>query len=180
MFFYIFYVEKVLWVQKKNLKFLTFLAKCDNLHSNAFNWLADLWRSRSCRYCVYIWGKYCCCWDKHYNTMHANRWSPIFSLVIFLFSFYFLYQVSLVCVRSLHNSHIFCASDANLLELKQSKGKYAKFICDMTKFYRDFHVKSDGVYGMPWFRSLIALNIDFLISTSIVFPSHGFVLSANV
>ncbi|XP_021908820.1 uridine nucleosidase 1 [Carica papaya] len=39
-------------------------------------------------------------------------------------------------------------TDANLLELKQSKGKYAKFICDMTKFYRDFHVKSDGVYGI--------------------------------
>ncbi|XP_006341118.1 probable uridine nucleosidase 1 isoform X1 [Solanum tuberosum] len=38
--------------------------------------------------------------------------------------------------------------DADLEELKQSKGKHAKFVCDMCKFYRDWHVKSDGVYGI--------------------------------
>ncbi|KAJ9181411.1 hypothetical protein P3X46_009544 [Hevea brasiliensis] len=27
-------------------------------------------------------------------------------------------------------------------------GKYAQIICDMCKFYRDWHVKSDGVYGI--------------------------------
>ncbi|KAK4733178.1 hypothetical protein R3W88_007439 [Solanum pinnatisectum] len=37
--------------------------------------------------------------------------------------------------------------DADLEELKQSEGKHAKFVCDMCKFYRDWHVKSDGVYG---------------------------------
>ncbi|WMV28777.1 hypothetical protein MTR67_022162 [Solanum verrucosum] len=37
--------------------------------------------------------------------------------------------------------------DADLEELKQSKGKHAKFVCDMCKFYCDWHVKSDGVYG---------------------------------
>ena len=38
-------------------------------------------------------------------------------------------------------------SDADLEELRQSKGRHAKFICDITKFYRDWHVKSDGVHG---------------------------------
>ncbi|KAJ8532718.1 hypothetical protein K7X08_015607 [Anisodus acutangulus] len=36
--------------------------------------------------------------------------------------------------------------DDDLEELKQSEGKHAKFLCDC-KFYRDWHVKSDGVYG---------------------------------
>uniref|UniRef100_M1B3D8 Inosine-uridine preferring nucleoside hydrolase n=1 Tax=Solanum tuberosum TaxID=4113 RepID=M1B3D8_SOLTU len=31
--------------------------------------------------------------------------------------------------------------DADLEELKQSEGKHAKFVCDMCKFYRDWHVK---------------------------------------
>ncbi|KAH0730505.1 hypothetical protein KY289_001693 [Solanum tuberosum] len=31
--------------------------------------------------------------------------------------------------------------DADLEELKQSEGKHAKFVCDMSKFYRDWHVK---------------------------------------
>ncbi|KAL5741049.1 hypothetical protein ACOSQ2_030229 [Xanthoceras sorbifolium] len=39
-------------------------------------------------------------------------------------------------------------ADSDLLELRQSKGKYAQLLSDMCKFYRDFHVKSDGVYGV--------------------------------
>lgn len=38
-------------------------------------------------------------------------------------------------------------SDADLLDLKESKGKYAPFLSDICKFYRDFHVKSDRVHG---------------------------------
>nr|CAD1838556.1 unnamed protein product [Ananas comosus var. bracteatus] len=39
-------------------------------------------------------------------------------------------------------------TDADLMELRNSKGKYAQFVCDMCKFYRDWHVKSDGVHGI--------------------------------
>ncbi|EOY08190.1 Uridine-ribohydrolase 1 isoform 3, partial [Theobroma cacao] len=39
-------------------------------------------------------------------------------------------------------------TDDDLLELKQSKGKYAQLLSNMCKFYRDWHVKSDGVYGI--------------------------------
>ncbi|PON42846.1 Inosine/uridine-preferring nucleoside hydrolase [Parasponia andersonii] len=39
-------------------------------------------------------------------------------------------------------------TDTDLLDLRQSKGKYAQILCDMCKFYRDWHVKSDGVYGI--------------------------------
>nr|GMD39581.1 probable uridine nucleosidase 1 [Ipomoea batatas] len=39
-------------------------------------------------------------------------------------------------------------TDADLDELKQSNGRHAQFICDTCKFYRDWHVKSDGVYGI--------------------------------
>ncbi|KAK8713502.1 hypothetical protein V6N13_148717 [Hibiscus sabdariffa] len=39
-------------------------------------------------------------------------------------------------------------TDNDLLELKQSKGKHAKLLCEMCQFYRDWHVKSDGVYGI--------------------------------
>ncbi|CAN1357489.1 Uridine nucleosidase 1 [Linum perenne] len=39
-------------------------------------------------------------------------------------------------------------SDADLVELRQSKGKYAQVICNMCKFYRDWHVKSDGIHGI--------------------------------
>ncbi|KAJ0976745.1 hypothetical protein J5N97_012219 [Dioscorea zingiberensis] len=38
--------------------------------------------------------------------------------------------------------------DADLLELRNSNGRYAQLLCDMCKFYRDWHVKSDGVYGI--------------------------------
>jgi hypothetical protein len=38
-------------------------------------------------------------------------------------------------------------SDADLLELRQSKGKYAQVLSDMCKFYRDWHVKTDGFCG---------------------------------
>ena len=44
--------------------------------------------------------------------------------------------------------NFFCLlSDADLLELMESRGKYAPFLSDMCKFYRDWHVNSDGVYG---------------------------------
>ncbi|AEC09231.1 unnamed protein product [Arabidopsis thaliana] len=39
-------------------------------------------------------------------------------------------------------------SDDDLLELGNCKGKHSKLISDMCKFYRDWHVKSDGVYGV--------------------------------
>ncbi|XP_050230206.1 uridine nucleosidase 1 isoform X1 [Mercurialis annua] len=38
--------------------------------------------------------------------------------------------------------------DDDLLALRQSKGKHAQIICDMCKFYRNWHVKSDGVHGI--------------------------------
>ncbi|XP_062194717.1 probable uridine nucleosidase 2 [Phragmites australis] len=37
-------------------------------------------------------------------------------------------------------------TDDDLLELRNSKGKHAQFLCDICKFYRDWHVKS---YGVP-------------------------------
>ncbi|XP_049401485.1 uridine nucleosidase 1-like [Solanum stenotomum] len=39
-------------------------------------------------------------------------------------------------------------TDADLDELRQSEGKHAKLLCNMCKFYRNFHVKSEGVYGV--------------------------------
>ncbi|KAJ4834961.1 Uridine nucleosidase 1 [Turnera subulata] len=39
-------------------------------------------------------------------------------------------------------------TDDDLSLLRQSNGKHAQIICDMCKFYRDWHVKSDGVYGI--------------------------------
>lgn len=39
-------------------------------------------------------------------------------------------------------------TDADISELRSSKGKHSKLICDMCKFYRDWHVKSDGVHGI--------------------------------
>ncbi|KAI3725227.1 hypothetical protein L1987_65007 [Smallanthus sonchifolius] len=36
----------------------------------------------------------------------------------------------------------------DLDDLRQSAGKHAQFLCDITKFYRDWHVKSDDVYGI--------------------------------
>ncbi|KAE9621765.1 hypothetical protein Lal_00032875 [Lupinus albus] len=39
-------------------------------------------------------------------------------------------------------------TDADLLELKESKGKYAPLLSNMCKFYRDWHLKSDGVHGI--------------------------------
>ncbi|KAL0410084.1 UNVERIFIED_CONTAM: Uridine nucleosidase 1 [Sesamum latifolium] len=39
-------------------------------------------------------------------------------------------------------------TDSHLDELSQSKGRHAQLLCDMCKFYRDWHVKSDGVYGI--------------------------------
>ncbi|GJX55696.1 uridine nucleosidase 1-like protein [Tanacetum coccineum] len=42
----------------------------------------------------------------------------------------------------------FKMSDDDLDELRQSKGMHAQFLCDISKFYRDWHVKSDAVYGI--------------------------------
>ncbi|KAF6171960.1 hypothetical protein GIB67_029378 [Kingdonia uniflora] len=39
-------------------------------------------------------------------------------------------------------------TDEDLTELRESSGRHAQFICDICKFYRDWHVKSDGVYGV--------------------------------
>ncbi|KAL0347070.1 UNVERIFIED_CONTAM: Uridine nucleosidase 1 [Sesamum calycinum] len=39
-------------------------------------------------------------------------------------------------------------TDSHLNELSNSKGRHAQLLCDMCKFYRDWHVKSDGVYGI--------------------------------
>ncbi|GAV66089.1 IU_nuc_hydro domain-containing protein/TFIID_20kDa domain-containing protein [Cephalotus follicularis] len=39
-------------------------------------------------------------------------------------------------------------TDADLLEWRQSKGRHSLILSDMCKFYRDWHVKSDGVYGI--------------------------------
>ncbi|KAL6838504.1 hypothetical protein ACP4OV_031749 [Aristida adscensionis] len=35
-------------------------------------------------------------------------------------------------------------TDEDLLELRNSQGKHAQFLCDVCKFYRDWHVKSYG------------------------------------
>ncbi|KAH9738316.1 Uridine nucleosidase 1 [Citrus sinensis] len=45
-------------------------------------------------------------------------------------------------------------TDADLLELRQSKGRYVQLLGDMCKFYRDWHVKSDGVHGNFSFKSI--------------------------
>ncbi|KAG8376692.1 hypothetical protein BUALT_Bualt09G0090300 [Buddleja alternifolia] len=39
-------------------------------------------------------------------------------------------------------------TDMHLDQLRKSKGRHAKFLCDICNFYRDWHVKSDGVYGI--------------------------------
>ncbi|KAF0911536.1 hypothetical protein E2562_011166 [Oryza meyeriana var. granulata] len=36
-------------------------------------------------------------------------------------------------------------TDKDMLELKNSKGKHAQFLCDICKFYRDWHIHSYGV-----------------------------------
>ncbi|KAI3884852.1 hypothetical protein MKX03_011707 [Papaver bracteatum] len=39
-------------------------------------------------------------------------------------------------------------TDEDLSDLKESKGRHAQFLSDMCKFYRDWHVKSDGLCGI--------------------------------
>ncbi|CAN6832428.1 unnamed protein product [Brassica oleracea] len=53
-------------------------------------------------------------------------------------------------------------SDDDLLSLRESKGKHAKLLSDMCKFYRDWHVKSDGVYGK---KKAINYNQNMLMET---------------
>ncbi|KAK9170436.1 hypothetical protein Syun_002576 [Stephania yunnanensis] len=38
-------------------------------------------------------------------------------------------------------------TDEDLAELRESKGRHAQLLSDMCKFYRDWHVKSDGLHG---------------------------------
>lgn len=39
-------------------------------------------------------------------------------------------------------------TDEDLHQLRESKGRHTQILTDMCKFYRDWHVKSDGVYGI--------------------------------
>ncbi|KNA18920.1 hypothetical protein SOVF_065850 [Spinacia oleracea] len=39
-------------------------------------------------------------------------------------------------------------TDSDLHGLRESKGRHTRLLTDMCKFYRDWHVKSDGVYGI--------------------------------
>ncbi|KAI3985085.1 hypothetical protein MKX01_027171 [Papaver californicum] len=39
-------------------------------------------------------------------------------------------------------------TDEDLSDLRESKGRHAQFLSDMCKFYRDWHVKSDGLCGI--------------------------------
>ncbi|XP_076928700.1 uridine nucleosidase 1-like [Bidens hawaiensis] len=39
-------------------------------------------------------------------------------------------------------------TDDDLDELRRSAGKHAQFLGEINKFYRDWHVKSDGLYGI--------------------------------
>ncbi|KAL9225772.1 hypothetical protein vseg_001659 [Gypsophila vaccaria] len=39
-------------------------------------------------------------------------------------------------------------TDEDLQELRESKGRHTRNITDMCRFYRDWHVKSDGVHGI--------------------------------
>lgn len=43
---------------------------------------------------------------------------------------------------------IFVVLDEDLLELRNSKGNHAPLLSEMCKFYRDWHVKSDGFHGI--------------------------------
>lgn len=54
-----------------------------------------------------------------------------------------LHLRNLLC-EIISNSKI---SDADLLQLRHSEGRYGQFISDICQFYRDWHVKSDGVHG---------------------------------
>ncbi|KAF8403256.1 hypothetical protein HHK36_011357 [Tetracentron sinense] len=39
-------------------------------------------------------------------------------------------------------------TDADLSELKDSRGRHAQFLCNVCKFYRDWHVQSEDIYGI--------------------------------
>ncbi|XP_039047551.1 uridine nucleosidase 1-like [Hibiscus syriacus] len=39
-------------------------------------------------------------------------------------------------------------TDDDIIELKQSKGKHAQLLSEMCEFYRNWHVKSEGVHGI--------------------------------
>ncbi|RRT50722.1 hypothetical protein B296_00041173 [Ensete ventricosum] len=50
-------------------------------------------------------------------------------------------------------------SDADLCELRNSQGRHSQILCDMCKFYRDWHVKSDGVYGRSTVSPCLSLSL---------------------
>ncbi|KAL6574977.1 Uridine nucleosidase 1 [Orobanche minor] len=52
-------------------------------------------------------------------------------------------------------------TDMHLDELRKSKGRHAQFVCDICKFYRDWHVKSDGVCDT--LKNHICLGVPFVI-----------------
>lgn len=67
------------------------------------------------------------------------------------------------------SEHFLFVSDEDLLKLKESKGKYAPLLSDMCKFYRDWHVKSDGVYGnLTYYSDTASLQVMLLKSISSV------------
>ncbi|URD72685.1 Inosine-uridine preferring nucleoside hydrolase [Musa troglodytarum] len=47
-------------------------------------------------------------------------------------------------------------TDADLSELRNSKGKHSQILYDMCKFYLDWHVKSDGVYVMSYLMQVFS------------------------
>ena len=127
------------------------------MYEDTISWLVDLWRSRSSWCCVHLWGKYCCCWNKHYNPSDVYRYLCSLNQ-LFLCDFLWL-----VKQYPSYSCNCFMASDDDLLELRQSKGKYCKILCEMCQFYRDWHVKSDGVHGncCLYFHYLTVLFYNF-------------------
>lgn len=57
-------------------------------------------------------------------------------------------QVQVLTIFSLFTMSNFVVLDEDLLELRNSKGKHAQFLSEVCKFYRDWHVKSDGFCGI--------------------------------
>jgi hypothetical protein len=55
-------------------------------------------------------------------------------------------------------------ADKDLLELRNSKGKHAQFLCDVCNFYLDWHIKSYGAPGM--LQQYIALRYIHMLPSS--------------
>uniref|UniRef100_A0A0E0QV95 Inosine/uridine-preferring nucleoside hydrolase domain-containing protein n=1 Tax=Oryza rufipogon TaxID=4529 RepID=A0A0E0QV95_ORYRU len=67
-------------------------------------------------------------------------------------------------------------TDKDMLELRNSKGKHAQFLCDICKFYRDWHVHSYGVDG-PHMKHLSFPSYKFRL-WEINVPAHICVISS--